>query len=802
MLLALPVAFALLPLAGRSLFFHEDAMFIMYPGFSFYQSSIRAGDSFLWNPYNFSGFPTFAGVAAGFLSPIYFLAFKFIPYVDAYHLLIFLNVLLGAFLVSRFLRLLDAGVSAQYIGSIVYAFSNWSIIHDLSIVSVIPLAPLLFLSLWKIYRGKKYWVLIGGAGAGLILLAGHYQWLIEVLTFVGIASFFVAWAHGSQKLRDAFSMAGIFVGMMTIAGFIGLIRFIPAFLYVDYSARAVSQTVFEFVRSGLTFGDSIQFFSPYLHFGSLGNTLVPVSAAQKYIGIVPIVLLLSGFSLRSDDRMRSFFSYGALFIFLASISYSPVMFILHYLPIYRFLGGAYRWMFVFNFCASVLIGFGFEKILTRGIHEKVRKILSVFFIVGYAVSGGVVASWFIIKIFGAQILSALTRYFDTHWNLVSLQFPLEHYHQYIRRLFSEIASIVDLSDPKVFLPIIFFIVSLWAIKKIVSNSWQPDMAKAWVFGITVLNLAGVFFVGPILVSRSLVLDPSRTTSFVQNSGGGRIMPFLPATSEFLLLSVPYGAQVPPDVSFAFEKEIMQANLNLLYGVPSADYYDNLMSRRMSRVIAYLGASQAPLGENPAYSPATPEEKAATIELHKNMLDVIGVRYVTSAYPFDETRFSKVFTTEVTPFHIPISVYENKNARPLFYFADAVEVIPENEFAAFEKLKTFSESGRRIFIECPQGVDCSFFERTHFNGKGDISIAIKKNTFSVLKTDSAQDQFLVFSENNLPGWKTYVDGKEVPQYTVGSVYMGVAVPAGEHEIRFEFTYKSIFEEFLKMLTKKL
>lgn len=83
-----------------------------------------------------------------------------------------------------------------------------------------------------------------------------------------------------------------------------------------------------------------------------------------------------------------------------------------------------------------------------------------------------------------------------------------------------------------------------------------------------------------------------------------------------------------------------------------------------------------------------------------------------------------------------------------------------------------------------------------DGKGEIEVKTKKNTVSILKTKSEMTQFLVFSENHFPGWKAYVDGQETAIYTVGSVYMGVAVPEGEHEVKFEFTYRTIIEEFMK------
>lgn len=57
---------------------------------------------------------------------------------------------------------------------------------------------------------------------------------------------------------------------------------------------------------------------------------------------------------------------------------------------------------------------------------------------------------------------------------------------------------------------------------------------------------------------------------------------------------------------------------------------------------------------------------------------------------------------------------------------------------------------------------------------------------VYKSKSSKEQLAVFSEIYYPnGWKTYIDGKESAHFRVNYVLRGMMIPAGEHEIRFEF-----------------
>lgn len=60
-----------------------------------------------------------------------------------------------------------------------------------------------------------------------------------------------------------------------------------------------------------------------------------------------------------------------------------------------------------------------------------------------------------------------------------------------------------------------------------------------------------------------------------------------------------------------------------------------------------------------------------------------------------------------------------------------------------------------------------------------------------KTSSSQDGVMLFSEVYYqPGWKAYIDGKETDHFRANWILRGMNVPAGIHEIRFEF-YPSTF-----------
>lgn len=74
----------------------------------------------------------------------------------------------------------------------------------------------------------------------------------------------------------------------------------------------------------------------------------------------------------------------------------------------------------------------------------------------------------------------------------------------------------------------------------------------------------------------------------------------------------------------------------------------------------------------------------------------------------------------------------------------------------------------------------------------ITQVINENDLIRYRSNSNTNQFAVFSEIFYDrGWKAYIDGKEAPIVKVNYVLRGLAIPAGNHEILFEFKPASYY-----------
>ena len=69
--------------------------------------------------------------------------------------------------------------------------------------------------------------------------------------------------------------------------------------------------------------------------------------------------------------------------------------------------------------------------------------------------------------------------------------------------------------------------------------------------------------------------------------------------------------------------------------------------------------------------------------------------------------------------------------------------------------------------------------------GRVEIASYRRNSVRLRADSEAPAFLASSEANYPGWKAKLDGKPVRIYDTNVLFRGIAIPAGKHQIEFQF-----------------
>jgi Bacterial membrane protein YfhO len=133
----------------------------------------------------------------------------------------------------------------------------------------------------------------------------------------------------------------------------------------------------------------------------------------------------------------------------------------------------------------------------------------------------------------------------------------------------------------------------------------------------------------------------------------------------------------------------------------------------------------------------------------------------------------------------VTIYENQRAMPRAWLV--AETLP---LKSAEVLKTIHTSqlpnGNRFdpaqtaLLETPLGRTFSPLQAADT-----VQVTDLQDTQVVLKTQTAQDAFLVLNDVYYPGWKVTIDGHPRSIHLTNYVQRGVEIPAGRHEIRFEF-----------------
>ncbi|MNW42343.1 Bacterial membrane protein YfhO [compost metagenome] len=125
----------------------------------------------------------------------------------------------------------------------------------------------------------------------------------------------------------------------------------------------------------------------------------------------------------------------------------------------------------------------------------------------------------------------------------------------------------------------------------------------------------------------------------------------------------------------------------------------------------------------------------------------------------------------------VTVYENLNAKPILYTPTHVKAVN-----SFDSLYSENSMGRLDEYSYIEGFNHDM-DLSQVNTN--ITNIVQKNNSITASVISDKDTFINHSQLSYPGWKAYVDGKQVPVYNVNNLIQGAQVPKGKHQITFVY-----------------
>lgn len=739
-----------------------DLLLVFYPYSQHFLSQQNFWVSGILGGINIGATP--AGFAGNWIYYKFF-NFGFLDFISFYNVLIFFYFILTTIFSYLASRKIGFDKLVSVLVTFVYIFSAYNLSWMVNIVTAASLfifpALIYFLLNFK-EKFNWFWPILGGVVLGLGLIMSHPQFALIGIFGGFLFSIFLTWEGGERKWHFP---AAFFV--IVLIGFVlAAFQLIPEYQASRLAQRGIALSFSESQECALGAADFVRYIIPNFNFGVNCESLL-------YVGAPPLILAIFGIFYSKNNKKKIWFWFFLLaFSLLFSIRYSPLAWIFHQFPVWSGLRGPARFIMLGNFALAVLSGYGFNWILENKenfseskVFKWIKRVFLSFLFLVIAIN--------IISLFKKIFIGWAQKFFDKYYFSKTIGLPLSHYHQAIENLISGNFYTFSFLNKEFLIP---FVLSIGAFLIIIFIKKFNKISLFYAF----------IFSGFIWAATSPMLSSGFTREFFtktevakfleQQTGEFRIYSLIPNLSAYqLVISAHSGTTLSDENEFL--KTILPPNLNLIYGLDSIDGYEVSMPRRASRILAELLSERAPLGNKVAEARLKPEEKIKIFENHANLLRVMNVKYIISAFPLDERIFKRVFETKSTRFNVPVYIYENKNVLPRFYFAKSVKLIESDEEAALQTMLApdlnFNDFA---FIECGDNCDKGV-------SSGKIIDSKYKEGYLRLNTESQDGGWLVFSESFDRNWRAKINGETAPIYYANYIYQTVRVPAGKNIIEF-------------------
>ncbi len=737
----------------------------------FIKQTLAHGEYPKWNPYIFSGMPSFASLNAApyvdlltdFFKIVLWAPAKLLPGGDfLYRLVNYFIFGLFAFFYLRRKGVAPAGAAYAATGLVllpqVVAYAAFGHGTKLNAVALIPLILLLVEELMR----RKTLLLFAATGLaiGLQLLRAHVQ--ISYYTFL-LIGFLILWELiwdlvQKKDLKGWLGGAALVVGALMVGFVVSSWLYLSVYEYSHYSIRGGAQGGLSYsYATGWSFSPAeiLTFFVPSF-FGFGGQTYwgpMPFTDFPMYFGVTVFFLALAGLVLR-QDRWTWFLAAVAVLALVVSFGrHLPILYgpMFKFFPFFNKFRVPVMIQILMEISVLLLAGLGLHELLQLG-RERDAGRLARLRLLAY-VFGGIVAVIFLFVLLGK---GAITGWMSASGKVVSRAVQEQAYKMAARDALKMVALV------GVLLALVFAYVN-----RKLSATWL-------VVGAFVLLLVDLWPVSHRL------LNPQPKASEADYFRADRAVTFLKQQKELFRI-FPVADRRPPNwYAYHF--------LQNIYGYHAAKLkiYQTLLEQ--TRI-----ADRAPTGlplfltrfyqvgqrnGRPVLLRASPESVNKPLaHLHDMVLDMLNVRYLLSLYPFADSTYRPVLAGQRPG---ELNVIENTDVLPRAFFVDSVAAFQDDQ-ALLAQLRSPGFDPRRVALL--SGKPGGPVER---GARGSAKVTSFGPHRVELEATVDKPACLVVSEVYYPaGWKATVDDKPVQIHRADYVLRAIFLGPGSHKVRFIF-----------------
>lgn len=701
-----------------------DLVSFLFPTYHFAARSLKEGTIPLWNPYLYGGAPFAADPQSGLFYPVNLLVFLLtsqLTYRTTELMAVFHFFLAGACMYT-YLRGLSASQRygaktprrlAALSGAFAFMFSDLFVTHfgNLNMIAVASWLPLIFLCFHRaLSEGRRGLVALAGLFLGLATLAGHIQiTLFIVLTLALYAAYWV-WERGKrvkEERGNEVSLLRPFVYLLTCL----LIAFGVAALTIIPSYEMASFTI----RARIGYEEASQYSLPPT---ALIGLLIPGFFGRGpanywglwprvevgYIGILPLVLAFLAILLRRDRLVAFLLGLALTSLMLAMGGYT----ILHgwfyrSVPGFGSLRAPARFIYLFDFALAILAALGLDALLqplSRAQRATLRRALRS-------------SIWaFILAVIFILPLSYLNILRSQGWEREAL------------------GRMVAANNG-----LVFFLIMLAGSLALIyarCHRWASPQA---------IGLLAVALIALDLFSMGAYVE-IECRDPTANYHHPTAIAFLKADDTY------YRIDTRTEVW-----DVWQPDLSLIQGIFDVwGVYNPSVLADYHRYWEGLGSRSTPL------------------------YDFLNAKYIVGHkdVPLDWEKYVLAFDGDPQ-----VNIYRNTEVLPRAFIVHRAQVVPDHEaaFAAihqlgFDPAEAIVVEGGRELAGLPQAEDA-------------VEIVRYSPNEIELEAITPTEGYLVLSEVYYPGWNAFVDGKEEGMLRADFAFRALYLQPGSHRVRLVF-----------------
>lgn len=781
----------------------EEQIGFYYPMTKFTQEASQGGTSLVWNSHSYGGVPVTLDQFASAWNPLNRFLLSFLDFFDAQHFAIYVATTLGLFFAFWFgalqgwRRASSLSLALGYLSATTFGWIQTGTLPSVAFM----VCPALLIALVYASRAEtipRYVVsiLCGGILLGFGLVAGFMQFILYNCCVAGLFALFLDWHKGKPHipLWKSFSTSIAYVGMTVMALILGIKQWFPSAMLLDFSVRtdtfaiqhATSLNVTEFMAWMLP---------PLFEIPLIGGG----GAEGFYIGALGVVCACIGLLYY---RTRTSIFFATAYVIVSAFAFHVPIFswLNEHISPFSHMSGNLRWLSAGAFPLAYLGAAGIEGLLRnpgvishssrRIILRIVSGITAVFVFGSFALSYGLALA----SASPSMIRNAITWF--TGGRVLSQ--PYEYYETLFIRLLGEVSESFSLSNPRYFFAVFVWVCAAGVLALLFSS--RRRYGGYAVVAATVLTVGGtVMFQWSSFVSQELYRTEPALVSFLKSREAD--------AHSYRILGVFVGdglykkffATHPPtpEESMIQHRETLSISTNMLYGIDSMSGLRPFQSMRTNQMLSTIFAYDS---DSYIFDERSPSLATSRINrLHNRdvqkrvdwsakmndfstrlpILSMMNVKYIYSPYELTEASLRPIATIDIPIWQgIPLYVYENIKVLPRVYFSAGSRFVGGNDVEMLLLMSRVKDFSRESLIECTTCIG------TH-GGSGSLRVDRYENGHVKIATDSAHDEWLVFSESSMPGWHAFVDDVEVPIYVANYLFQAVRVPAGIHTVSFVY-----------------